>query len=113
MAKFSNTSAFGKPNDDKFDFDSRARELDARDEFEPAGIHGISLRGFLEQKLQQRNPTFESCSSETLGPGVYIRGTQDGRYELVVYRGRQAYDIYSGDSREELVRFAETLQQGR
>jgi hypothetical protein len=74
------------------------------DKFAPVDTRGLGLRGFLEQELQQRNPTFESCSSETLGPGVYIR-TQNNRTELVVYRGRQSYDIYSGE-REALIAFA-------
>jgi hypothetical protein len=31
----------------------------------------------------------------------------------VVYRGRQAYDVFPGNSREALIQLAEDLQEGR
>jgi hypothetical protein len=83
------------------------------DQFAPVDFgDGGGLRRFVEQEIQRRNPTFESCSSEVLAPGIYLRRVRDG-LELVVYRGRQAYDVFPGNSREALIQLAQDLQEGR
>lgn len=103
------------PNADKFNFDQHARDLDAQNLFAPPDTPpGIGLRQFLDRETRLKaasSGSFESCATEILAPGIYIRGGQDG-YELVVYRGRQAFDIYSGE-REDLIQLAESLQKGK
>ena len=94
-------------NADKFDFDERARELDAQNQFAPVDAPpGMGLREFIDR--QTRVQAASSGSSETLIPGkLYLRQQPSGMWELIHNRGRGTFDCYPGETREELVEFAQ------
>lgn|ERR1700676_966347 len=81
------------------------------DLFAPVDLRGTGLRGFVEQELQAQSATADSGTNTTLIPGkVYLRKLRDGSWELLVYRGRCTYDCYPSESRDDLLKLAETLQ---
>jgi hypothetical protein len=102
-------SAWFDPNEDKFSFAEHARELDAQNQFaQPDTPPGIGLRQFLSRET--RAQAASTGSSEVLVQGkIFLKQIRDGTWELIVYRGRCTYDVYPGETREELVEFAETL----
>jgi hypothetical protein len=69
---------------------------------------GLGLRGFIERET--RAQAASTGSSETLVPGkLYLQQLQDGTYELLQNRGRGIFNCYPGETREELLEFAQTL----
>ena len=100
-------------NEDKLDYDKRCRDR-AHDNDHLIDRRGSGLRSFVEQELNTQAVN-RNGSSETLVKGkIYLRQMMpSGEFEMLVYRGRSAYDAYYSFDREELVRFAESLQEGK
>jgi len=81
------------------------------DQFAPIDSRGFGLRGFIEQELQTRSASSTGGTNVTLVPGrIYLRQLPDRSWELLVYRGRSAYDVHTSESREDLIQLAEDLK---
>ena len=109
MTKVSKNDSWAKPNEDKFNFDQHARELDARDDFSQVDAPpGIGLRQFIDRETRLQAAS-SGGGNRTLVPGkIYLKQLRDG-FELLVYRGRSCYDAYPGATAEELLEFAKTF----
>src|SRR5258708_7687636 len=107
MTTFSNSDRFGKPNEDKFNFDEHARALDAQNQFAPLDTPpAIGLRQFLDRET--RLQAASSGSNETLIPGkLYLRKQPSGTWEIIRNRGRGSFDCYPFSTREEGLEFFE------
>ena len=108
MTKVSKNDSWAKPNEDKFDFNKHARELDSQNQFAPLDAPpAIGLRQFLDRET--RAQAASTGSSETLIPGkLYLQQQPNGTWNLIHNRGRGLFDCFPGE-REELLEFAKTL----
>ena len=100
-------------NSDKYDHNKHCRDREHDDDF-LIDRRGSGLRSFVKKELEARAVN-RSGSSETLVKGkIYLRQMPSGEFEMLVYRGRSAYDAYYSFDREELVKYADFLiQEGK
>ena len=112
MTKVSKNDSWAKPNEDKFDFNKHAREMDAQNQFAPLDTPpAIGLRQFLDRKT--RVQAASSGSSTTLVEGkLYLRQNSSGSWTLEHNRGRGRFDCYSIESQEQLIELCESLLKG-
>jgi hypothetical protein len=100
-------------NDPWYDENFQANEgpADTADQFSQVDSPAAGLRGFIERETYARAGS--SGTSEVLVRGkIFMKQLPHGEFELLIYRGRNTYDAYFADTRDELIRFAESLQEG-
>jgi hypothetical protein len=109
------THPSGKPNEDKFNFSEHCRDLDSADAFSQPDRTGVGLRDFVKREIQRETLTYSGGgSTEVLIRGrAFLRVMPSGEFELSIFRGRNTFDTFYSWDRDELVRYAESLQGGK
>jgi hypothetical protein len=98
-------------NDDKFNYDEYSRNLDRADAFSQPDRSSGGLKAFVQREMQAQAAS--SGTNTTLIPGkLYLRQQPSGLWELTHNRGRGTFDCYTGETREEMLALAESLQEG-
>jgi hypothetical protein len=114
MMRTDKTDPSRKPNSDKFSFDEYARNMDRADLFAPLDDRGSArpLRDFVERELHIRSATSTGGSETIIRGKAFLKQMPSGEYELLISRGRNTYDTYYSYDRNELIQFAQSLQEG-
>ena len=90
------------------DFQPSAGPANSADQFAQPDSRGLGLRPFINRELTRSASVFETATSETLAPGIYLRRQAgSGDWELLVRHTRGSFLAYYAETREELLAIAE------
>ena len=92
-----------EPNEGPAKFDDQFSQVDQR---------GLGLRPFIEQQTQIRAANSTGGTQTLIRGKAFLRQMPWGEFELSIFRGRNTYDTYYSYDRDELVRYAASLQEG-